>query len=229
MIRRFNKSKYAHIISLVFGAMLLVNCSGSEQQQQQEDLDASEEEEAANVSEEDMAANMGNQQFADDEDFSANEGQTTNNAGEEISNNQLANLTNDAGAQAPINNAALNAEAAPMNAAITNAAPMNAAPMNAAAPVNPAAPMADVAAPVDPVTAAASPTDRGIVKYVRSSGLSIVDQPGSTTVSGTLDQGDHPVVWENGEWARLSNGKYVSSKGLSEKGVGRVRGTNPWR
>lgn len=235
MIHSTKLSKYALACLLVFGHMLFVGCSGGDQQQQ-EDLEASEDEEAASVDGEEAnpAGDAGNQEFAGNENFStSNQGMMNNAGGENISNDQLANLTDD-GLNAPANEAALNA--VPANAAVTNAAPLNAVPMNPAitnaAPLNAAAPMNAAAAPMDPAAASAvpaSPSTGGSVKYVSNSGLQVVDQPGSTTVVGTLEQGDHPVVSDNGEWARLPDGKFVSSKGLTDKGVGRARRGNPWR
>jgi hypothetical protein len=54
-------------------------------------------------------------------------------------------------------------------------------------------------------------------------------QPGAGNVVRTLEQGDHPVVIEEGEYARMQNGSYVPLEGLSVEGVGRARSDEPWR
>ncbi len=127
----------------------------------------------------------------------------------------------------PINNAI------PLNAGLplTNAPPVNAAPAEAASvpAVDPAAP-ADAAIPtaaVDPsARAAASPfvnpqmnwPGKGKVKYVTRQITRHSSANGP--VIGEFAQGEHPLVFQNGNWAELNDGSFVKGNGLSEKGVG---------
>jgi hypothetical protein len=39
-------------------------------------------------------------------------------------------------------------------------------------------------------------------------------------VIGEFVQGEHPLVFQNGNWAELNDGSFVKGNGLSEKGVG---------
>lgn len=70
----------------------------------------------------------------------------------------------------------------------------------------------------------------GIVKYIREGGGSMYSQPalGGPAV-GTLEQGDHPLVFQEADWARTHDGYYIPMSQLSDKGVPRPRYPSVWR
>lgn len=132
--------------------------------------------------------------------------------------------------------------AVPLNSAeaLTNAPPLtNTPPVNAAAAVpatdatatavEPAGPAAAgiPTGVVDPsARAAASPfvnpqmnwPGKGKVKYVTRQLTRHSSANGP--VIGEFVQGEHPLVFQNGNWAELNDGSFVKGNGLSEKGVG---------
>lgn len=85
------------------------------------------------------------------------------------------------------------------------------------------------AAPAAPATPAMAPAEGGIVKYVRPGGTQMYQDPQGQNVVKQLEQGDHPLVYENGEWARTSDGYYIPSKGLTSSPVGRAKRTAEWK
>ncbi|MCX6124074.1 MAG: hypothetical protein NTV34_04905 [Proteobacteria bacterium] len=46
---------------------------------------------------------------------------------------------------------------------------------------------------------------------------------------GRLNKGDHVLVDIAGEWARTSEGHFVSMNSLIEKGISKKKGRNAWR
>jgi hypothetical protein len=45
----------------------------------------------------------------------------------------------------------------------------------------------------------------------------------------SLEQGDHPLVFSEGEWARTQDGHYIPNNTLSDKGVARLRKAAAWQ
>jgi hypothetical protein len=198
------------LASLALTATLaLVGCSG-QQQQSEEDLQMSEEDEAEgeNLGQDDAAEGNGqenyvegegeNEQGAEQQAADANSETADNFEGTQNGGNQLGALEEQPAEDAPLNNTA--------GAATPVAAPMNAA----AAPMNAAAVPTDGTAPIP----------GGRVRYVREGGVQVVNAPGGTPVL-TLNQGEHPVTWEENGWLRLTTGHYVSLDSMSEQGVPR--------
>ena len=74
----------------------------------------------------------------------------------------------------------------------------------------------------------ALPMAGGVVRYVTSDGASVYDQPGNGTVVGKLEQGEHPLVTESGEWARTNDGLYIQTVQLSESPIGRRKIAKDW-
>ncbi len=54
------------------------------------------------------------------------------------------------------------------------------------------------------------PSEGGLVKYVLQDGTALRDQPAGSSVR-SMEQGDHPLVFDEGEWSRTSDGYYVST------------------
>lgn len=77
-------------------------------------------------------------------------------------------------------------------------------------------------------TEPAKPTSGGRVKYILSSSP-IFSGPDQQEVVGTLEQGDHPLVFEEGEWARTPDGHYIPASSLSEAPIGRFEPDAVWQ
>ncbi len=79
-----------------------------------------------------------------------------------------------------------------------------------------------------PNSAPAAAATGGVVRYVVAGGSSLHDKPSGSVVK-SLEQGDHPLVSESGEWARTSDGFYVPSHQLSAQPIGRAKAARSWR
>lgn len=66
----------------------------------------------------------------------------------------------------------------------------------------------------------------GRVKYVVSRS-NLYNQPDGQAVS-SLEQGDHPLVFDEGVWNRTSDGYYVPTRDLTERPIGRSKKRSPW-
>ena len=67
------------------------------------------------------------------------------------------------------------------------------------------------------------------VMYVKVSGAALRETPDPKgKVAGILEKGDHMLVTIQGDWARTDDGKYISMKVLSDKGVGRGKKDATW-
>ncbi len=82
-------------------------------------------------------------------------------------------------------------------------------------------------APVAPVANLPVPRAGGMVKYVLRQ-VNILAQPQGAVV-GSFERGDHPVVWTEDGWSRLSDGSYLNSTALSTTPVGRQKTPSSWR
>lgn len=233
-------------------ALWLAACSG--QQQDQEELEVSDDYQGENLGQDDAAEGNGQENFVDnyennwnyqnEQGADVNSDTTSDWAAENATLNQEGNQWNDQGNtgdnqranfQENTNNMGFGAEAA--NAGFTNTGVTNASvPMNAAMPAN-TAPINSMSMPVNAAAAAAplppaapadgAPLPGGRVRYVREGGAQVVNSPGGQPVL-TLEQGDHPITWEDNGWLRISNGMYVPVDAMSETGVGRSNGPRPW-
>jgi hypothetical protein len=93
------------------------------------------------------------------------------------------------------------------------------------APAVQAAASTQVATP----SAATGPQPGGMVRYVSTSGVSTYASTTDKSVVSTLEQGDHPLVYEEGEWARTADGKYVPANALVTQPVGRMKSPKSWK
>jgi hypothetical protein len=67
------------------------------------------------------------------------------------------------------------------------------------------------------------------VMYVKVDSAVLREQPeAKAKVVGTASQGDHFLVSVDGDWAKTEDGRYISMKVLSEKGVGRAKKSAEW-
>lgn len=69
----------------------------------------------------------------------------------------------------------------------------------------------------------------GVVRYVMEGGTQLYADEQRTNAVKNLEQGDHPLVVENGEWARTSDGYYVSAQGLTSRPIGRYKVPADWQ
>jgi hypothetical protein len=160
-------------------------------------------------------------------------GESMNNLAAEdpVALNQTANpaLTQSA----PLNQSAPLTENVPLNAGltpVTETTPVNGAPVDPAVPTEAIPPVEQAAATPaagdSAARAAASPFQnphmnwpgKGKVKYVTRQ-LTRHSSPNGPVV-GEFEQGEHPLIYQNGNWAELHDGSFVKGNGLSEKGVG---------
>lgn len=160
------------------------------------------------------------QQDADDGDILAdnnagsvddNEANESNNDGnndaDETDNESGADINNDTSPE-PIENAP----------PVTNAG-VNTAGPSAEPPVEPP--------PAEPANAQPAPSDAaplpgGRVRYAKQAGVPVMSQPGGGSAIRTLNQGDHPVTWEENGFLKLANGMYVPVDAMSDQGIPRA-------
>ena len=70
----------------------------------------------------------------------------------------------------------------------------------------------------------------GVVRYILPGGASVYQNASSSSKrEGLMEQGDHPLVLDNGEWSRTSDGYYIPSSKLTQKGIGRAKIPSLWR
>lgn len=177
------------------------------------------------------------------EDFSGANGTAPGNAapangGANILTNNLSGSMPNAAA-VPLNQSApINTGTA--NAALTgNAAPPSNTPSNAAVPTNSAAAPASPATPSAPVAPAATVVNwdkmnaspfantqmnwpgKGKVKYITRKATKHASPNGP--VVGEFNVGNHPLVYQDGNWVELSNGTFVKGDSTTDKPIGYER------
>jgi cytoskeletal protein RodZ len=170
--------------------------------------------------------------------------ETTQQQGEEMGQNNAPNdnieqgsvpSEADAAATGADINSATTDDAAQLDATLNGGGAANTAsadaPTSGATLPNSASPGgADTAAAAPTAPAAGgpqAPVAGGRVRYVREGGVQVVNAPGGAPVF-TLEQGDHPVTWEENGWLRLNTGMYVPADALSDQGVGRPNNGRSW-
>jgi hypothetical protein len=72
------------------------------------------------------------------------------------------------------------------------------------------------------------PTMGGVVRYVIPGGSNLYDKPNGAMLRN-LEQGDHPLVNEEGEWSRTSDGYYVPATSLTAAPIARLKQPKDWR
>lgn len=102
-------------------------------------------------------------------------------------------------------------------------------------PPAPVAPESQTVEPVsEPATSAAPPATVGgsatrRVMYVKANGTAVREKADAKSrVLSKLNRGDHILVTIEGDWAHTDEGGYIAMKGLSEKGIGRTKGSVRW-
>jgi len=96
----------------------------------------------------------------------------------------------------------------------------------------PLPPSDSVLAPVASNPTAPSSQDEtstgGVVRYVIQGGSKLHQSPNGETLR-SLEQGDHPLVNEEGEWSRTSDGYYVPAASLTAAPIPRAKLPKDWR
>lgn len=224
------------VTALVFALTLLTSgCSSSKEDD--EALEASEESSSqGNLGNDDAGEGNGQENIVDGGRQAQNGAEVNNDtaSGDEIGGDHA--LGENAPAGNPLSgNPALDGGTNPAaggNIASGNAAgnplaapPLNNVPVNAA--TNAAANAASAPAPAPAAPTGASPVAGGRVRYVKEGGVQVVNQPNGNAVA-TLEQGDHPVTWEENGWLRLSGGMYVPVDSMSDRGIPRTTAKRAW-
>ena len=150
---------------------------------------------------------------APDESFATSQSQQADATAEKTGNaqTQTASAT-PAQADNAVATPAANVPQTKDHSAVASAAPVAAAPSQAAG-----------------APAVSAPQPGGVVRYVPTSGTSTYASPTDKSVVSSLERGDHPLVWTEGEWARTADGKYVPASALVTQPVGRTKAPNPWK
>ena len=166
--------------------------------------------------------------------------------GESLNNVPINNTIAVNNTAAPLN-APINQAATPLNQSATNLAATGLNTTNTTAPTNAAVPLNTTAIPAEPTPAPAAEVKnsnaradaspfknphmnwpgKGKVKYATRS-ITRHASPNGPVV-GEFEQGEHPLVYQNGNWVELHDGSFVKGNGLSDKAVGYSKGKPNWR
>jgi hypothetical protein len=237
--RMSSKNKLVNIVATL-AVMTAFGCSSSQQDEENLEVndqqqDGQEEGQEGQAGDEGQAAAQGTNQQGDlgNDDAAEGNGQENYVDGEnanEAENGAETNseVTDDTAEEAfPVNNmdnmtASNNVpvETVPTNAPMNNIGMATNASMPAAEP----APMAAAAAPQSDV----APIPGGRVRYVPAGGVQVLSAPGGGAVA-TLEQGDHPVTWEENGYLKIGNGMYVPVGSMSDAGVARPFNARVWQ
>ncbi len=200
-------------------ALLLPACASSDQQQTEENLEGSEEgNDNGSLGNDDAAEGNGQENFVDNGGDAGNQDEGTNNATGNDTDAVMDPTLNGA------SNAAMNAPVPANNPAGVIEDPSLAGGVPAAPA--PEAAMAPAPAPA-PAATEQSVVQGGRVRYVPEGGVQVVSAPGGAPVQ-TLEQGEHPVTWEENGWLKITNGMYVPIDAMSTKGVPRPQTGAAW-
>ena len=248
MTIKFNLSIYAVLI----GSLFVMRCSSSGGQQDGEPVNGADalngtEGENTSLNGNEKASGQKNNSNAAEGAAMNNANATNNFTG---GNNQGAQSPNNVMTGNLGSNPGLNPTAVPLNQSVpinaganlatqplNNAVPINAAavpPLNSAAIPTPGAEGAVATPPTPAVTVNwdkmnASPfansqmnwPGKGKVKYVTRKATRHASPDGPVT--GEFNVGNHPLVYQDGNWVELSNGTYIKGEATSDKPIGYER------
>ena len=168
---------------------------------------------------------MSNDNAKGDDDNAADEKDKGDNAqgnfsnGNEQAKGNAADVNNDTSSDTAAD-ATGGDDAPPTDAVATNPANDPAAAPSAAP--GPGVTGQTQAAPQAPAAASAqAPLPGGRVRYAKQAGVQVVSSPKGGQVVRTLEQGDHPVTWEENGFLKIADGMYVPVDAMSDKGVPR--------
>jgi len=213
------KFKLPHIVAMSIVTAMFVGCSGS--QQDQEALENEYSQYGGNYDNYGTGNQSNNYGGESSDEYGSNEYANYNAADGEAYNSDVGNDT-DEYASMDVENTATGTVAATLDGSggYGTASPVNATPVNYGTP-------APVAAPAPVAGGPTAPIPGGRVRYVVEGGAQILDQAGNPV--GSLQQGDHPLTWEENGLYRITQGMYVTPTAVSDKGIGRPMGGNMWK
>jgi len=242
---KMHRKKIHHGLKVLLIGLCLTGAFGcSDSESDDENLETSDNSNKGDLGGDDAKEGNGQENYVDTDEGKGGKGgadvnSATADGGDGGGGGGSGNLLGEAGA----------GDMPPSNAAAGGAAPLNAAPLNPAAgnpaagnlaagapPVNAAkasAPAAATPPPAEPsaATAAASgpnsPMTGGRVRYVKDGGVQAVNAPNGSPVA-TLEQGEHPITWEENGWLKITTGMYVPADGMSNTGVPRPQTGGGW-
>lgn len=193
---------YYLTIVFVFGFMpLLFNCASQQQEMDDEFAQQEEEEEEQQQQEE-----QEEEEFAEDENFEEQEDFTNAYQEPDLVPEEGEGINNSVveefASEAPQEQPAIDTGASEV--------------------------VEDAASNQDPQNAGTY-TPGGRVKYVVPGGAPIFATNNGATPMGMLTQGDHPVVFDEGEWARTSDGTYIPNALLTHRPINRMEPPAVWR
>ncbi len=194
--------------------------------------------------------NLGNENFGNENtgnNNAANTGEMNEPANEFVNNAAGENFLNAGGgnvaAEEPASNPTADAALAENSSEDLGIQPsdaivggnQNAAPEANAVPQDPSVGATDNSlavpadsAPVPTAPAPVAPVAGGRVHYVVKGGASAYDKPSGQVVK-TFEQGDHPLVTADGEWAQTADGMYIQRSSITTKPVSRAKSPKSWR
>ena len=230
------------LLGCLMAVSLLSACSSAAGDE--ENLDAEKAGNQSNLGQDDAAEGNGQENFVDagNSGGASAEVNSDTSAGGDL---DLGTPTNDAaGAGTPINSAGnlttgANPSTANSSTSLLGSADLAAPTNNAVNLKVPAAANSTENAPNTPSvdkspepmapasTGGLTPRSNGRVRYVKEGGVQIKNSPNGSPVMN-LEQGDHPVTWEENVMLKVADVLYVPVDGMSDKGVGRSRGPRTW-
>ena len=207
---QFRRTRQFGKLALGAAVALMVGCSGS--QQDDEQLDSQYGGQYENQQ------GNGYNEYEDEGNGEGNGEEYTNYNAEdgEAYNSDVANDT-DEYADVPVENTATNT----VDATLTGAEYDTGAAGDAPPPDY----GQTVATPAAGGASAPVPGGRG--RYVVQGGAQIIDANGSSV--GSLQQGEHPVTWEENGMYRITSGQYLSPESVSDQGVPRPMSGGYWQ
>lgn len=223
-MKTINKPGLATLcITTMLCALPLAACSG--QQEEGDELQTTEDDEGANqgeIAQDDAKDGNGQENYAEGE---GGGGDAEANAADG------AAVNSDTSQEAPPEQ--------PADALPNNAPALEPADGGTPPPANNSAalPAPTDAPPATPPPAAApatggddkAPLPGGRVRYVQASGVQVMSAPNGGTPVASLQQGDHPLTWEENGAVKLGKDMYVPAGSLSDAGVPRPYGGAGWK
>ena len=203
----------------------MISCAGDEQQEEQVEYQEDEDQDQGQDQQQgdDQDQQQGNdqdQQQGEDQEYQEDDQQGEDQeVVESLENEQAANMSNEQviGSEQ---------QAAPVidpNQQPGEQVAVSEGAVEGAVPVAVADGAAQGAAPV------AAPQSGARVRYVKSRSESVYSSPDGSSIAGTLEKGDHPLVTSNGEWSMTADGRYIKSSALTDRPVGRHEPAAEWR
>ena len=208
---KISKLNFASLFLLIILPLGIMNCAGGQQQQEAvQGEDEGEDEGEDQQGQQDQQDEQGQEDQQDQQDQQEQEQEQEN------ANVLSAEYQNGEGEGEAVNNSTEPEFEA------TSVAEQPAIDTGTEAAVD------EAAAPQENPAAEATYTPGGIVKYATSS-VPLFSAKENGQIVGEIHRGDHPLVFEDGGWARTSDGAYLPSHTLTNEPVGRIEPPAVWQ